>query len=325
MTDAGLISSGIVAPFLVVLRESIEAALIVGIMWAYLDKTNNKYYQKYLAYGTVGAIVLSLVLGGGIIILLGELAGVWEKTFEGVASITATLVLSYVIIWMAKHAGAMKGELETKIDFAITQQSANSLVFLAFVAVAREGLETVLFLAPLLSINVGQTLLGSVLAVIVALVLSLAAKKQIYALDIGKFFKYTSLILMVFAAGLFGYGLHEMVEAAEIMGIGAVEIIKELMRNSHMVTINDVIEYDLAKLVAANFGYEVQPATNRTDQSRFSISPMEPVHPCWNYWTSFAIYLTSRWSPAMIHPGAGMFDTAVRILAGRWRFWDTSH
>ena len=220
MTEAGLISSGIVAPFLVVLRESIEAALIVGIMWAYLDKTNNKYYQKYLAYGTVGAIVLSLVLGGGIIILLGELAGVWEKTFEGVASITATLVLSYVIIWMAKHAGAMKGELETKIDFAITQQSANSLVFLAFVAVAREGLETVLFLAPLLSINIGQTLVGSVLAVIVALVLSLAAKKQIYALDIGKFFKYTSLILMVFAAGLFGYGLHEMVEAAEIMGIG---------------------------------------------------------------------------------------------------------
>lgn len=64
-------------------------------------------------------------------------------------------------------------------------------------------------------------------------------------------------------------------DLAEIMGIGAVEIIKELMRNSHMVTINDVIEYDLAKLVAANFGYEVQPATNRTDQSRFSISPME--------------------------------------------------
>ena len=198
MTDGISIGSALVAPFLVVLRESIEAALIVGIMWAYLDKTNNKEYQRYLAYGTIGAIALSLVLGGGIVILLGELAGFWEKMFEGVAAISATLVLSYVIIWMAKHAGSMKGELETKIDFAITEQSAQSLAFLAFVAVTREGLETVLFLDP---------------------TLSLAAKRQIYALDIGKFFNYTSLILIVFAAGLFGYGVHELVEAAEIMGI----------------------------------------------------------------------------------------------------------
>ena len=220
MTDGISIGSALVAPFLVVLRESIEAALIVGIMWAYLDKTNNKEYQKYLAYGTIGAIALSLVLGGGIIILLGELAGFWEKMFEGVASISATLVLSYVIIWMAKHAGSMKGELESKMDFAITSQSANSLVFLAFVAVAREGLETVLFLAPLLSIDIGSTIIGSILAVVVALVLSLAAKRQIYNLDIGKFFKYTSLILIVFAAGLFGYGLHELVEAAEYVGVG---------------------------------------------------------------------------------------------------------
>ena len=220
MTDGVAIGSAIIAPFLVVLRESIEAALIVGIMWAYLDKTDNKEYQKYLAYGTVGAIVMSLVLGGGIVLILGQLAGFWEKMFEGVASISATLVLTYVVIWMAKHAGSMKGELESKMDFAITSQSANSLVFLAFVAVAREGLETVLFLAPLLAIDVTGTIVGSILAIVLAVVLSLAAKRQIYNLDIGKFFKYTSLILMVFAAGLFGYGLHEMVEAAEIMGIG---------------------------------------------------------------------------------------------------------
>ena len=219
MTDGLAIGSALVAPFLVVLRESIEAALIIGIMWAYLEKTNNKESQKYLAYGAASAIALSLVLGGGIVIILGELAGFWEKMFEGIASISATFILSYVIIWMSKHARELKGELETKIDFAITEQSAQSLVFLAFVAVAREGLETVLLLAPLLSIDLGQTIVGSILAIVVALGLSLAAKKQIYALDISRFFKYTSLILIVFAAGLFGYGLHEMVEAAEIIGI----------------------------------------------------------------------------------------------------------
>ena len=109
MTDEVSLGSAIIAPFLVVLRESIEAALIVGIMWAYLDKTNNKEYQRYLAYGTVGAIIMSLVLGGGIVLILGQLAGFWEKMFEGVASISATLVLTYVVIWMAKHAGSMKG------------------------------------------------------------------------------------------------------------------------------------------------------------------------------------------------------------------------
>ena len=120
---------------------------------------------------------------------------------------------------MSKHAGEIKGELEGKIDVAVTQQSVNSLILLAFIAVAREGLETVLFLAPLLSINVGQTLIGSVIAVGVASALSLAAKRQIYNLDIRKFFRYTSMILIVFAAGLFGYGVHELVEAAEIAGI----------------------------------------------------------------------------------------------------------
>lgn len=225
MTEAGLISSGIIAPFLVVLRESIEAALIVGIMWAYLDKTDNKEYQKYLAYGTISAILLSLVLGGGIVLVLGELAGFWEKMFEGIASISATFVLSYVIIWMSKHARTIKSEIEGKLAYGLTKSyrsktSIQAIFILAFVAVAREGLETVLFLTPLLSIDLGSTILGSILAIVVALVLSLAAKRQIYALDIGKFFKYTSLILIIFAAGLFGYGIHEIIEAVEIMGFG---------------------------------------------------------------------------------------------------------
>ena len=184
MVEAGLLSSGIIAPFLVVLRESIEAALIVGIMWAYLDKIERPEYQKYLLYGSLAAIVSSIGLGGLIIITLGELSGFWEKAFEGVASITATIVL-----------------------------------ILAFVAVAREGLETVLFLTPLLSIDLGSTLVGSVLGLGVALALSLAAKRGIYNMDISKFFSYTSLILIIFAAGLFGYGIHELIEVAEVSGI----------------------------------------------------------------------------------------------------------
>lgn len=224
MTDGGLISSGIIAPFLVVLRESIEAALIVGIMWAYLDKIKRPEFQKYLLYGSLTAIVGSIVLGGVVIVTLGELSGFWEKAFEGAASITATIVLTYVIIWMSQHARTIKGELEGKIAYGIIKSyrgkiSTNAILILAFVAVAREGLETVLFLTPLLSISLGQTLIGSILGIAVALFLSLAAKRGIYNMDISKFFSYTSLILIIFAAGLFGYGIHELIESAEISGI----------------------------------------------------------------------------------------------------------
>jgi len=224
MTDGGILSSGIIAPFLVVFRESIEAALIVGIMWAYLDKIERPDYQKYLVYGTIGAIVISIGLGGIIVLTIGQLTGLWAKAFEGVASIFATLLLSYVIIWMSKHARTIKSELEGKIAYGImksyrSKTSVKVIFILAFVAVAREGLETVLFLTPLLSINLGQTVLGSIIGIVIAIALSLAAKRGIYNMDISKFFSYTSLILIVFAAGLFGYGVHELVEAAEIAGI----------------------------------------------------------------------------------------------------------
>ena len=224
MVEAGLISSGIIAPFLVVLRESIEAALIVGIMWAYLDKIERPEYKKYLLYGSLAAIISSISLGGVIIITLGELSGFWQKAFEGVASITATIVLTYVIVWMSQHARTIKGELERKTAYGIVKlygakTSVNAIIILAFVAVAREGLETVLFLTPLLSIDLGSTLVGSILGIGVALALSLAAKRGIYNMDIGKFFSYTSLILIIFAAGLFGYGIHELIEAAEVSGI----------------------------------------------------------------------------------------------------------
>ena len=197
MVEAGLISSGIIAPFLVVLRESIEAALIVGIMWAYLDKIERPEYKKYLLYGSLAAIISSISLGGVIIITLGELSGFWQKAFEGVASITATIVLTYVIVWMSQHARTIKGELERKTAYGIVKlygakTSVNAIIILAFVAVAREGLETVLFLTPLLSIDLGSTLVGSILGIGVALALSLAAKRGIYNMDISKFFSCVS-------------------------------------------------------------------------------------------------------------------------------------
>ena len=175
--------------------------------------------NRYLYIGTLGAVVASILLGAIIQIIYGGLGGASAELFEGVASITATVVLTYMIVWMAKNAQKIKGELQQKIDIAITKGQVFGIVTIAFLAVFREGIETVLFLTvSFFSDPLGSTigmLIGFALVGVIAFLLMRGA----YRLDIGKFFKYTSIILIIFAAGLIGYGTHELIEAGETVGL----------------------------------------------------------------------------------------------------------
>jgi high-affinity iron transporter len=136
-----------------------------------------------------------------------------DKIFEGMASISATVVLTYMILWMAKNAQKIQGELQEKIDLAVTSGYVFGITSLAFVAVFREGLETVLFLTALATADFFGTITGTLLGVSSVLVIAFLMVKGAYRLNIQKFFKYTSVILVIFAAGLFGYGIHELIEA----------------------------------------------------------------------------------------------------------------
>lgn len=208
-------------PFIITFREALEASLIVGIIAAYLDKTGRAPLKKYLWLGSGAALLLSVVLGMFLAAFYGGLSGPAEKLFEGTASITATAVLTYMIFWMAKHSHRIKEELQNKVDIAITRGDMLGIATLSFVVIIREGIETVLFLVALATIDATATMLGLVLGIASVLVLTYLMFKGMYHLNIRKFFQYTSIILLVFAAGLLGYGIHEYIEAAEAYGIEA--------------------------------------------------------------------------------------------------------
>lgn len=188
-------------------------------MITYLRKIGKEDLNKYTYLGTGAALVLSLIVGITLQAFYGGLGKVASELFEGVASLTAVVVLTSMIFWMTKHSKEIKGEMEVKIDQAVTQRELYGITALAFVAVAREGLETVLFLSATFVQDQTGTLLGAALGILVVLGLSFALMKGTVDLEIGKFFKVTSFMLLIFGAGLAGYGVHELIEAGEHSGM----------------------------------------------------------------------------------------------------------
>jgi len=205
--------------FLITFREALEAALIVTIMITYLRKIGKEDLNKYAYFGTGAALLVSLIAGIILQVFYGGLGKVASELFEGIASLTAVAVLTSMIFWMTKHSKEIKGEMETRINQAVTQGELYGITALAFVAVAREGLETVLFLSTTFVQDQTGTLLGAVLGILVVLGLSYVLMKGTVDLEIGKFFKVTSIMLLIFGAGLAGYGVHELIEAGENSGM----------------------------------------------------------------------------------------------------------
>jgi high-affinity iron transporter len=209
---------GLFPSFLITFREALEAALIVAIMVTYLKKVGKSELTRYAYLGSGAAVVLSLVLGVVIQMVYGGMSKVTAELFEGVASLTAVVVLTYMIFWMTEHSKNIRGELQEKIDVAVSQGELYSIASLAFVAVFREGLETVLFLTTTFFQDAVGTIIGMAVGAGIVLVLAVLLMRGTYKLDIKKFFGYTSILLIVFSAGLAGYGVHELIEAGENMG-----------------------------------------------------------------------------------------------------------
>jgi len=211
---------GFFPSFLITFREALEAALVVAIIVSYLQKVGKSKLSRYAYLGSGAAILLSIVIGILVQSLYGGLSDVVAQLFEGIASLTAVAVLTYMIFWMAGHSKRITGELHDKIDVAISRNELYSIASLAFVAVFREGLETVLFLSTLFIQDTAGTLVGVIAGSTVVLGLAVLLIRGTYKLDLKKFFGYTSILLVVFAAGLAGYGVHELIEAGEGMGVG---------------------------------------------------------------------------------------------------------
>jgi len=248
------------ASLLVTFREALEAALIVSIVAAYLRKVGQASLIRYLLAGAGFAIFASIVLGWIIQVIYGGLSGVSAQLFEGFASLTATGVLTYMIFWMAKNAHMIKGKIEKKIEIAITQGQMFSIAIIAFVAVVREGIETVLFLTALFFLDPSGTALGMVIGIGLVSALSFLLLRGSYRLDVQHFFKYSSILLLVFAAGLAGYGVHELIEAAESYGIGLGFLAQQAYNINPSSTANLLHEKGaVGSILKALIGYDGNP------------------------------------------------------------------
>ncbi len=202
-----------VAAFLITFREALEAAIIVAIIVAYLNRTGRAKQVRDVWVGLALAVGVSVLLGVGILKFYGGL----EETelFEGVASYLAVIVLTSMIYWMATKGKNIKAEIESKVSTAIAPLA---LIGFTFVVVFREGLETVLFLTPFATQNLGGTLTGLVVGLVGAVVLAYLIYGLGMRINLRKFFYFSSILLVFVAAGLAGYGTHELIEWAEEEG-----------------------------------------------------------------------------------------------------------
>jgi high-affinity iron transporter len=202
----------LLANFLIGLREGLEAALIVGILVAYLKKTNNKSGAIAVLWGTLAAILVSILVGIGLTVFVSVAPEGINEMIAGLASIVAVVFVTWMIFWMSQQSRALKGELHKKIDLAST--SVFTLVGVAFFAVIREGVETSVFLWSSSRAAGEDTnpVLGATLGLLVAAGLGYLIYRGALKLNISKFFKYTGAFLVIVAAGILAYGVHELQE-----------------------------------------------------------------------------------------------------------------
>jgi high-affinity iron transporter len=200
------------AALLITLREGIEAALIVSILLAYLRQLGRTDLHPRIWWGTAIAIVMSGLAGAFIFLVAGEFEGTAAATFEGLVTLAAVAVLTWMIFWMRRVGGRIRSELQHRVDLALAG-GALPLAGLAFFAVLREGIETALFLFGAERATGASSMIGAILGLAIAVVLGYLLYRGGIKLNLRTFFRVTGGLLLVVAAGLFAYSVHELQEA----------------------------------------------------------------------------------------------------------------
>jgi high-affinity iron transporter len=205
------------AGFLLSLREGLEAALVIGMVLGLLYKLKRTDLNRTVWSGMAVAAVLSVAVALVLMLLGMEFEGRGEMIFEGSAMLLAAGVLSWMILWVHRSAGNMKGEIEAKTHTALRGQTGRGLFLLAFLAVFREGVELALFLLAVEKASTPlQTLIGSLTGLAGAALLGWMLFSSTRKLNLRRFFKVTNILLIIFAAGMVAVGVHEFNEAGII-------------------------------------------------------------------------------------------------------------
>ncbi|MDR2624998.1 MAG: FTR1 family protein, partial [Zoogloeaceae bacterium] len=211
-------------PFLIMLREGLEAALIVGVIASYLHRTGRARWLPTVWIGVLLAVAMSVFLGAVILMTGNELPQKAQELFEAIIGLVAVGVLTYMAFWMRGAARSIKTQLLGSVDAAIGAGSAGgaeehrgatwALMGMAFFAVAREGLESVFFLLAIFQQSPGWAApSGALGGIVVAVFLGLGIYWGGVRLNLAKFFLWTGLFILLVAAGLLSGVLRNLHEA----------------------------------------------------------------------------------------------------------------
>jgi high-affinity iron transporter len=196
--------------FVIGLREGLEAALIVGIVAAFLVRQGRRDAVRQVWLGVAAAVALCLGLGLVLDLLERSLPQRGQEALETVIGLVAVALVTTMIVWMRRHARTLKSGLESAASAALARGSTRALVVMAFLAVLREGLETAVFMLAAFqqSDRPGLTGTGALLGVAVAVVLGYGIYRGGVKINLSKFFRVTGVVLVLVGAGLFAFAVH---------------------------------------------------------------------------------------------------------------------
>ena len=239
--------------FLIMLREGIEAALIVGIVAGFLKQSGHSRLMPKVWLGVALAALMCLGIGYGIHSATGEIPQKEQEFVVGVIGLVAVAMLTYMILWMKKAARSMKQQLQDSVQMALNRGDGQgwALVGMAFLAVAREGLESVFFLLAVFQQSPTWSMpVGAVLGLLAAVVIGALIYQGGMRLNLAKFFRWTGVFLIVVAAGLVAGSLRALHEA------GVWNHLQEVVFDSSKYLHEDS---PLGVLLGGFFGYTDHP------------------------------------------------------------------
>lgn len=204
--------------FIIGLREGLEAALIVGILAAFLKREGRDDTLKHMWAGVGIAVAICAAVGVGLHVLGGQLPQRQQEMLETVVGLAAVGIITFMIVWMCRHSAELKNQLQGQAANALAEGSAMALIAMAFFAVIREGFETAVFLVAAFdgATNPLTAGFGALLGLIVAIALGYGIYRGGIKLNISRFFRLTAAVLVLVAAGLLATSMHTAWEAGWI-------------------------------------------------------------------------------------------------------------
>jgi high-affinity iron transporter len=208
------------ASYLIGLREGLEASLVVSVLVAFLVKSDRKDKLPQVWTGVGVAVALSIAFGALLTFTAARLEYTSQELFEAITSLLAVGFVTWMIFWMRRAARALSGELRGKLSEALNVGSL-AVIVMAFLAVAREGLETALlfFASAQGATTTAEPLIGITLGVLTSILIGWGIYRSAIRINLTKFFTWTGLLLILVAAGIFKYGVHDLQETGVLPGL----------------------------------------------------------------------------------------------------------